>query len=91
MPQILSITTDNAFANNVMITELAKILPGFPGQVNQTRCFTHIINLVAKSLMKLFEVKKKSKEEILTEVEQNLQCLTDEIDIKDLKTQIKTY
>ena len=74
-----------------MITELAKILPGFPGQVNQTCCFTHIINLVAKSLMKLFEVKKKSKEEILTEVEQNLQCLADEIDMKDLKTQIKTY
>ena len=41
--------------------------------------------------MKLFEVKKKSKEEILTEVEQNLQCLTDKINIEDLETQIKTY
>ncbi len=91
LPQILSIMTDNASANNMIITELVKILPGFPGQANQTHCFTHIINLVAKSLMKLFEVKKKSEEEILTKVEQNLQCLTDEIDMEDLETQIKMY
>jgi len=83
--------TDNASANNVMITELVKILPGFPGQANQTCCFTHIINLVAKSLIKLFEVKKKSEDFFLTEVEQNLQCLTDKINIEDLETQIKTY
>ncbi len=72
-PQILSITTNNTSANNVMISELAKVLTDFPGQVNQTRCFTHIINLVAKSLMKLFEVKKKSQYDVLTDAEHNLQ------------------
>ncbi len=41
--------------------------------------------------MKLFEVKKKSEKEILTKVEQNLQCLADEIDTEDLETQIKMY
>ncbi len=90
-PQILSIMTDNASANNVMISELAKVLTDFSGQANQTRCFTHIINLVAKSLIKLFEVKKKSQYDVLTDAEHNLQQLADDIDTEDLKTQIKTY
>ncbi len=91
LPQILSITTDNAFANDAMISELGNLLSNFPGQANQTRCFTHIINLVVKSLMKLFEVKKKSQEDILTKAEQNLQRLADDINKEDLKTQIKMY
>jgi len=90
-PQILSITTDNASANNVMISELAKVLTNFPGQANQMHCFTHIINLIAKSLMKLFEVKKKSQYDVLTDAEHNLQRLVDDIDTEDLETQIKTY
>ncbi len=90
-PQILSITTDNASANDVMISELAKVLTDFPGQANQTCCFTYIINLIAKSLMKLFEVKKKSQYDVLTNAEHNLQQLVDDIDMEDLKTQIKTY
>src|SRR5260221_5634801 len=72
-PQILSITTDNASANDVMISELAKVLTDFPRQANQTCCFTYIINLIAKSLMKLFEVKKKSQDDVLTDAEHNLQ------------------
>jgi len=71
-PQILSIMTDNASANNVMISELAKVLTDFPGQANQMHCFTHIINLIVKSLMKLFEVKKKSQYDVLTDAEHNL-------------------
>ena len=86
LPQILSIMTDNASANNVMISKLRKLLSNFPGQVNQTCCFTHIINLVVKSLMKLFEVKKKSQEDILTEAEQDLQCLANNINTEDLET-----
>src|SRR5713226_6958580 len=72
-PQILSIMTNNTSANDVMISELAKVLTDFPGQVNQTCCFTHIINLIAKCLMKLFEVKKKSQYDILTNAKHNLQ------------------
>ncbi len=90
-PQILSIMTDNASANDVMISELAKVLTDFSGQANQTHCFTHIINLNAKSLMKLFEIKKKSQYDVLTDAEHNLQRLVDDIDMEDLETQIKTY
>jgi hypothetical protein len=45
--KILSITCDNASCNNVMIAELAKVLPNF-SEVGHTRCFLHIVNLVAK-------------------------------------------
>ena len=29
-----------------MIEELANLLDDFPGPANQTRCFTHVLNLV---------------------------------------------
>lgn len=47
-----------------MIAELAKRIDGFPGEACRTRCFCHIVNLVAKSLMKQFNYhprKKKAK------------------------------
>ncbi|KAG1843643.1 hypothetical protein C8R48DRAFT_556094, partial [Suillus tomentosus] len=53
--QILCITCDNAANNTVMVDNLADILPSFPGTVNHTRCFLHMINLVAKSLIKEFD------------------------------------
>ncbi|KAF8226256.1 hypothetical protein L208DRAFT_1124546, partial [Tricholoma matsutake] len=42
--KILSITCDNASCNNVMIAELAKILPNF-SKDGHTQCFLHIVNL----------------------------------------------
>ncbi|KAF8964442.1 hypothetical protein BDZ97DRAFT_1624243, partial [Flammula alnicola] len=53
--QILSVTCDNASANNAMIDHLATLLAEFPGSANQTRCFTHILNLVAKCIMRQFD------------------------------------
>jgi hypothetical protein len=50
LQQILSIMCDNASCNNVMITELAKILPSF-SKVGHTQCFWNIINLIAKSII----------------------------------------
>ncbi len=74
-----------------MISELVNILTNSPGQANHTCCFTHIINLIAKSLMKLFEVKKKNQYDVLTNAENNLQQLADNIDMEDLETQIRAY
>jgi hypothetical protein len=42
-----------------MIHELADLLPNW-SVVNRTRCFAHIVNLIAKSLLKQFDVKKKN-------------------------------
>lgn len=40
-----------------MVEELERCLPAF-SLVNRTRCFTHILNLIAKSILKLFDIKK---------------------------------
>lgn len=44
-----------------MIQHLAEILAEFPGEANRTRCFTHILNLVARCIMRQFDDPKKSK------------------------------
>ena len=45
-----------------MIEHLAVLVDAFPGAPNQTRCFTHILNLVVKSVLRQFEAPKKGKE-----------------------------
>jgi len=45
--------------NDVLIEELANIVEGFPGEANQTRCFNHVINLVARSVVNVFDAPKK--------------------------------
>jgi hypothetical protein len=44
-----------------MINHLATLLAAFPGSSNHTRCFMHILNLVAKCIMKQFDTLKKKK------------------------------
>ena len=46
-----------------MITHLAKIVEGFPGSANRTRCFAHILNLVAKCIMRQFDRPGKQSDE----------------------------
>ena len=53
--QILSITCDNASNNDTMVSELEKLLEVFPGESNCTRCFDHIVNLIAKSVIRQFD------------------------------------
>lgn len=45
-----------------MVDELEKTLPAF-SSVNRTRCFAHILNLIAKSILKLFDVEQKKKKD----------------------------
>jgi hypothetical protein len=42
-----------------MIEKLVDLLPNFLGAANQCRCFLHIVNLIAKALLKQFEVPEK--------------------------------
>lgn len=56
--QILSISCDNASANDKMIDELQDMLPEFGGRASHTRCFLHTTNLIAKALLSQFDVKK---------------------------------
>ena len=54
--KILLVTCDNASNNDTMIDNLDDSLTGFLS-LNRTRCFAHILNLVAKALLKQFDLK----------------------------------
>lgn len=84
--QMLNVAADNASSNDTLVAELAKILPSFGGETNRTRCFLHIVNLVAKSLLREFEKKgNESRDTVeegsLTEDEE------DEEDLPELEMQ----
>lgn len=55
--QILSVTCDNASNNDTMVKHMADLLTKFQGDYAQTRCFLHITNLTAQSLLHEFDVK----------------------------------
>jgi hypothetical protein len=55
---MLSITADNASSNDTLVAELADRVAYFAGDTNRTRCFLHIVNLVAKSLIREFDTSK---------------------------------
>ncbi|GLB35657.1 hypothetical protein LshimejAT787_0212220 [Lyophyllum shimeji] len=84
--KVLSITCDNASPNDTMIDELADLLPYFPGAAHRTRCFAHIVNLVAKSLLRQFDVPKKKAQDALDDAEKDLLTLAEGIDLEDLET-----
>jgi hypothetical protein len=76
-------------ANDTMIDSMAEIIKGFPGEENRVQCFNHIINLVSKSLLRLFEVSKKKRgsEVEVDEVEVALRELASDLDLKDMEMQ----
>jgi len=82
--QVLSVTCDNAAPNDMMIDELAKLLEEFPGAANCTHCFTHILNLVAKSIMKQFNLLKAKAGEVLDAAVQALTNLAGDIESEEL-------
>ncbi|KAG1747816.1 uncharacterized protein EDB91DRAFT_1048098, partial [Suillus paluster] len=50
---------DNASNNNTMTAELADLVAHFGGESAWTCCFLHVVNLIAKSLIKEFDLPKK--------------------------------
>ena len=66
-----------------MIEELADLLDNFPGEVNWTRCFTHILNLFAKSIIKQFDVPQAHANKVLDDVAKELAALAVDLDIKE--------
>jgi hypothetical protein len=81
--QILGVTCDNALNNNKMIEHLATLIDTFPGAANQTRCFTHILNLVAKSVLRQFKALKAKEGDIINDAVKQLAAIFDELEDKD--------
>jgi hypothetical protein len=69
-----------------MIDELCTLLEAFPGAENRTRCFAHIINLIAKTVIQQFDVPKAREGEIVDEALKELRALAGDIDIEELLT-----
>jgi hypothetical protein len=84
-----SIMADNASNNDTMVDELSTLLHDFPGKANHTHCFLHIVNLVAKQLLKQFDIPQKNVDSALDEAEQQLLKLAAGIDIEELVTSAK--
>ena len=87
---ILSVTCDNASNNETMVDHLLTLVEIFPGAANRTRCFTHILNLVAKSILRSFDAKKKVAEgdvddgtDVLAELARELELEDDVVDGDD--------
>jgi hypothetical protein len=66
-----------------MIAELANLLSNFPGPANQTRCFTHILNLVVKSVMRQFDLPKSKSGKILNNTAEELLFLAGNIESEE--------
>jgi hypothetical protein len=85
--KILSITADNTKTNDTMIDELEQLLSDFPGRVNQMRCFAHIINLIAKTIVKQFDIPKKKPGE-RSDDEERLESLAEDINVEEIETRM---
>ena len=69
-----------------MIMEMLKSLTCFSA-VNHTQCFVHILNLVAKSLLKQFDTKMDDKEKgELNDKERGILALASDIEEEELMT-----
>ncbi len=81
---MLGFTCDNAAPPDTMVEVLATHIPSFPGQAHHVQCFAHVVNLVAKSLLKQFELAKKTTRDLNGDDNETfLNDLADGIDLED--------
>jgi len=64
-----------------MIEELTKHMVVFPGQANHIHCFAHIINLVARSLLKQFNIPENKVGPAVSTAQQELQELAEKLEM----------
>jgi len=74
---------DNVSNNDMMIEELANLLNDFPGPANQTQCFTHVLNLVVKSIIQQFDSPKSKTDKNLNEATNELFSLAGNIEFDE--------
>jgi hypothetical protein len=76
-----------------MVRELEKIVEAFAGEASMTRCFLHIINLTARTTIRLFDAPKKKDSShddddarastALDEARQELEKLAEDLELED--------
>ena len=68
-----------------MIDELEDLLPYF-SKVNHTRCFLHVNNLVARTLVKQFDAPKKLEGQDVNEDDEAIIALAGDMELEDRAT-----
>jgi hypothetical protein len=66
-----------------MICQLEELVNDFKGEESQTRCFTHILNLIVKSIIQQFNIPKAQADKVFDEVTTALMELAGNIDAKE--------
>lgn len=82
---MLSVTADNATANDVMIDELEDLVESFRGQVARVRCFDHTINLIVKTILRQFDTERNKKGADNTAFDQAEAALRDLLNTEDIE------
>jgi hypothetical protein len=67
-----------------MVDALSDLLAVFPGASNRTRCFDHIVDLIAKSIIRQFDQSNRSVS--FDGALQELISLADNLDLEELET-----
>lgn len=66
-----------------MIDQLPDLIPSFKGSEARVRCFAHTLNLVAKAMLKPFDVPKKDVADAVDEAERSLIELAAGLDLEE--------
>ena len=66
-----------------MVTELVNLIEEFPGPANQTQCFTHVLNLVMKSIIKQFDLPNSKSGKIFDDAIKELLSLAGNIEFEE--------
>jgi hypothetical protein len=66
-----------------MIRQLEEFINKFKGQECQTCCFTHILNLIAKSIIQQFDISKAWTNRVFDEATTALMALVGDIDVEE--------
>ena len=66
-----------------MISKLSEILDKFPGATNQMHCFAHTVSILAKVILKQFDVPKKKEGDMLDKAAQVLSDMAQELEFEE--------
>ena len=67
-----------------MIAKLSDLLAGFPGAANHSRCFTHVLNLAAKSIIRQYDLPKNQANIAMDEAAKELAKLSSELELEEV-------
>lgn len=69
-----------------MVETLKDLLEIFPGDSNRTRCFDHIVNLIAKSVIQQFDIPKAKGNQSFDDVLRELMVSAEDLDQEEVAT-----